>query len=326
MNMTPSANSATDVRSQLERVLKIEAEALLKMAATLGEAHEKAVDLLYHARGRVIVSGVGKSGHIGRKIAATLASTGTPAQFVHPTEASHGDLGMITSDDVCIAISNSGESSELSDLITYTRRFDIPLIAITRRAGSTLGEQADVVLLLPDAPEACIIGVAPTTSTTATLALGDALVVALMYRRGFRREDFQVFHPGGKLGAQLAKVGAMMHQGEEVPLLAPETPMSEGLITMTSKGFGIAAVADAGGRLLGVISDGDLRRNLDSLMQKTAGEIATANPKTVTPDTLASEALKIMNDAKISALLVVDGDRQLVGLLHIHDCLRSGVA
>ena len=326
MNMTSQTNHGTDVREQMDRVLRTEAEALLKMAAMLGAPHEKAIDLLYAATGRVIVSGVGKSGHIGRKIAATLASTGTPAQFVHPTEASHGDLGMITSGDVCIAISNSGESSELSDLITYTRRFDIPLIAITRRAGSTLGEQADVTLLLPDAPEACIIGVAPTTSTTATLALGDALVVALMHRRGFRREDFQVFHPGGKLGAQLAKVGAMMHQGEEVPLLAPETPMREGLITMTSKGFGIAAVADGQGKLLGVISDGDLRRNLDSLMERTAGEIATARPKTVTPDTLASEALKIMNDAKISALLVVDETDHLVGLLHIHDCLRSGVA
>jgi arabinose-5-phosphate isomerase len=311
--------------AQMYRVLDIEARALTLMANSLGANHIHALEILAEAQGRIIVSGVGKSGHIGCKIAATFASTGTPAQFVHPTEASHGDLGMITSGDVCLVISNSGETKELADLVTYSRRFSIPLIAITSRKDSTLDQQSDVTLLLPDAPEACLIGVAPTTSTTATLAIGDALAVALMLRKGFQRTDFQVFHPGGKLGAQLMKINGLMHTGDALPLLAPETPMREGLITMTTKGFGLAGVVE-GGRLTGIVTDGDLRRNLDNLMSRTAGQIATPNPKTVTPEQLASEALNIMNESKISALFVLGAEGEPLGLIHIHDCLRAGVA
>ena len=310
---------------RIARVLRIEAEALVQMSAALGPDHARALEILQAVRGRVIVSGIGKSGHVGRKIAATFASTGQPAQFVHPAEASHGDLGMITENDVCLAISNSGETAELADLVTYSRRFAIPLIAITGGAGSTLARQADVTLLLPDAPEACPIGVAPTTSTTATLALGDALAVALMEKRGFRREDFEVFHPGGKLGAQLLSVARLMHSGEDLPLVSPDTPMSEGLVLMSAKGFGLAGLIDDG-RLAGIVTDGDLRRNMHRLLDSTAGEVATRNPKTVSPDTLASEALKMMNEAKISALFVVDADHRVQGLLHIHDLLRAGVA
>ena len=320
-----AAPDMPDDLDQLARVLETEAAALLRMAGELGPDHARALDLLAGAGGRIVVSGIGKSGHVGAKIAATFASTGAPAQFVHPTEASHGDLGMITPRDVCLVISNSGETAELSDLITYSRRFAIPLIAITRKADSTLGQSADVTLLLPDAPEACAIGVAPTTSTTATIALGDALAVALMHRKGFKREDFEVFHPGGKLGAQLMKVEKLMHTGDAVPLLAPGTPMREGLLTMTAKGFGLAGVVD-GGRLEGIITDGDLRRNLDRLMEATAIEVATRQPLTVGPGTLASEALKVMTERKISALFVVDEEMRVLGLLHIHDCLRAGVA
>ncbi|GGB26265.1 KpsF/GutQ [Allosediminivita pacifica] len=310
---------------RIARVLRIEAEALVQMSASLGPDHARALEILQAAQGRVVVSGIGKSGHVGRKIAATFASTGQPAQFVHPTEASHGDLGMITEKDVCLVISNSGETTELADLVTYSRRFAIPLIAVTGGADSTLARQADVTLLLPDAPEACPIGVAPTTSTTATLALGDALAVALMEKRGFRREDFEVFHPGGKLGAQLLSVARLMHAGADLPLVEPATPMSEGLVLMSAKGFGLAGLVEDG-RLAGIVTDGDLRRNMHRLLDSTAGEVATRNPKTVSPDTLASEALKIMNEAKISALFVVDADHRVQGLLHIHDLLRAGVA
>lgn len=325
MDRTETRATAPEDLDQLARVLRIEAAALIRMAEELGPDHAHALDLLAAAQGRIIVSGIGKSGHVGAKIAATFASTGAPAQFVHPTEASHGDLGMITPRDVCLVISNSGETSELSDLITYSRRFAIPLIAITRKGGSTLGQAADVTLLLPDAPEACAIGVAPTTSTTATLALGDALAVALMHRKGFRREDFEIFHPGGKLGAQLMKVEKLMHTGDAVPLLSPDTPMREGLLTMTAKGFGLAGVEE-GGTLHGIITDGDLRRNLDRLMEATAIEVATRQPLTIRPGMLASEALKVMTERKISALFVVDEEMHVLGLLHIHDCLRAGVA
>lgn len=312
-------------RDQMQRVLRIEADALTQMAQDIGEPHARALDILMAASGRVIVSGVGKSGHVGHKIAATFASTGTPALFVHPTEASHGDLGMITAGDVCIVISNSGETTELADLITYSRRFGIPLIAITKAAVSTLARQSDVLLKLPDAPEACAIGVAPTTSTTASLALGDALAVALMHRRGFQREDFQRFHPGGKLGAQLKPVASLMHTGLAVPLVAPETPMPDVVSVMSDKGFGIAGVVTEG-RLTGVITDGDLRRNIDGLMHFAASEIATRAPRTVGAQMLASEALKLMDDAKISALFVVDDGHRVLGILRILDCLRAGVA
>jgi arabinose-5-phosphate isomerase len=306
------------------KVLAVEAAALTALAQSLAKPFEDAVRLLAKAKGRVVVSGMGKSGHIARKIAATLASTGTPAQFVHPGEASHGDLGMITKHDVCIMLSNSGETAELADEIAHAKRFKIPLIAITKNAESALGKAANVALVLPDAPEACGIGMAPTTSTTMQLALGDALAVALMRLHGFDRDSFLVNHPGGKLGSQLLKIESIMHTGAALPVVGKTTPMSEALLEMTAKGFGVAAVV-ADGKLLGIITDGDLRRNMDGLMEHTAGSVATMGPSTVTPDMLASEALGIMNRRTISALMVVDRAGALKGLVHIHDILRAGV-
>ncbi|WP_299847121.1 KpsF/GutQ family sugar-phosphate isomerase [uncultured Roseovarius sp.] len=306
-------------------VLSIEGDALQKMRDSLPDTFDAVIETLLQVRGRVIVSGMGKSGHIAAKIAATMASTGTPAQTVHPGEASHGDLGMITSDDAVILISNSGETRELADIIAHTRRYAIPLIAITKKASSTLGTQADFLLQLPDAPEACGIGMAPTTSTTCTIALGDALAVALMKLRGFERENFLAFHPGGTLGAQLLKVSAVMHTGEKLPIVHEATPMSDTLIEMTAKGFGVAAVVE-NARLTGVITDGDLRRNMSGLMAQTAGEVATRSPLVTTPDALLVEALGVMNANKRTTLLVTDDDHHLVGLVHIHDALRAGVA
>ena len=308
-----------------QRVLQLEADALARMAAALPEGFAAAAQTIYSCKGRTIVSGIGKSGHIARKISATLASTGTPSDFLHSAEASHGDMGMLTRDDVCILISNSGETREMGDLIRYTRRFSIPLIGISSNPDSTLMQASDTPLVLPDLPEACAIGRAPTTSTTLMLALGDALAVAVMEQRGFGEEDFQTFHPGGKLGAQLMRVSELMHGAEALPLVAPDTPMGDVLLTMTSKGFGIAAVVDQG-RLTGVISDGDLRRNMDDLMQMTAGQIATRNPVTVTPDLLAAQALAALSARKIGALMVVDERDHPVGILNIHDILRAGVA
>lgn len=307
------------------RVLGIEARALDQLADELPADFDAALAAILACRGRLIVSGVGKSGHIGNKIAATLASTGTPASFVHATEASHGDLGMVTEQDFCLLISNSGETAELRDIVAHTRRFSIPMAAISSNPDSTLMRAADFKLTLPKAPEACSIGMAPTTSTTLTLALGDALAVALMERRNFRPDDFRVFHPGGKLGAQMATVGQLMHTGDEVPIVAHDMPMQDVLITMTSKGFGTAAVCQDG-RLMGVVSDGDLRRHMHHLMQKTAGEIASINPITVTKNQFAAEALNIMNTRKISVLVVVDDAHHPVGVIHIHDLLRAGVA
>jgi arabinose-5-phosphate isomerase len=306
-------------------VLQIEGDALLGLRDSLPPAFDTVVEALLGVPGRVIVSGMGKSGHIAAKIAATMASTGTPAQYVHPGEASHGDLGMITGQDAVILISNSGETRELADIIAHTRRFAIPLIAITKTAQSTLAAQADHLLQLPNAPEACAIGMAPTTSTTCTLALGDAMAVALMRLRGFERENFLAFHPGGTLGAQLLKVSAVMHTGNALPVVAEATPMGDTLLEMTAKGFGVAALV-TDGRLTGVITDGDLRRNLDSLMSRTAGEVATRGPRTITPEALLSEALGVMNANKISALFAVDDNGTLRGLVHIHDALRAGVA
>lgn len=306
-------------------VLRIEGEALLKLRDGLPEAFDAVIETLLSVSGRVVVSGMGKSGHIASKIAATMASTGTPAQTVHPGEASHGDLGMITSQDAVILISNSGETRELADIIAHTRRFAIPLIAITKKASSALATQADHLLQLPDAPEACGIGMAPTTSTTCTLALGDALAVALMRLRGFERDNFLAFHPGGTLGAQLLKVSAVMHKGDELPVVAEATPMGDTLLEMTAKGFGVAAIVE-NGLLTGVITDGDLRRNLDGLMGHKAGDVATRGPRTISPDALLSEALGVMNANKISALFAVDDEGRLQGLVHIHDALRAGVA
>jgi len=306
------------------RVLEIEADALAQMAASLPEGFETAVETIFACNGRTIVSGIGKSGHIARKISSTLASTGTPSDFLHAAEASHGDMGMLTRDDVCILLSNSGETQEMGDLIRYTRRFSIPLIGVSSQPGSTLMQAADIALTLPNLPEACAIGRAPTTSTTLTLALGDALAVAVMEQRGFGEDDFQTFHPGGKLGAQLMRVSELMHGEDALPLVLPDTPMSEVLLTMTSKGFGIAAIVD-NDRLTGVISDGDLRRNMDDLMTMTAGQVASADPASVTPDLLAAKALAILSARKIGVLMVVDDAARPVGILHLHDILRAGV-
>lgn len=309
------------------RVIEIEAAALQQLAQGLDDSFGAAVSLMLNARGRVILSGMGKSGHIARKIAATLASTGTPAQFVHPAEASHGDLGMLTGDDVLLMLSNSGETPELADMIAYSRRFEIPMIGVASRPGSTLLKQSDVAIVLPQAPEACGTGVVPTTSTTMTLALGDALAVALMEHRRFTPENFREFHPGGKLGAQLSRVADLMHRGDALPLVAGGTPMGDVLLVISQKGFGVAGVVDAQGALVGVITDGDLRRHMEGLLALTAADVMTAAPKTIAPDALAEQAVSVMNHRKITCLFVVDpaqgGAPQ--GLLHIHDCLRVGL-
>jgi arabinose-5-phosphate isomerase len=322
------SDSKTDhtatIQETARRVLTIEGDALLAMAQTLPDGFVAAIERIISAKGRVILSGIGKSGHIARKIAATFSSTGSPAYFVHPAEASHGDLGTITTSDVVIALSNSGETTELGDLIAHTRRFSIPLIAICGRPGSTLAQAADIALVLPAAPEACYMGLAPTTSTTMALALGDALAVALMERRGFEPEHFRTFHPGGRLGARLARVAQLMRGGEDLPLVAPQTSMAETLLTMTQKGFGTAGVVE-NGVLLGVITDGDLRRNMAGLMDRTALEVATKTPLTAPATMLAVEAMALMNSRKITFLFVVDPENRPLGILHIHDCLRAGV-
>jgi arabinose-5-phosphate isomerase len=274
----------------------------------------------------LIVTGMGKSGHIARKIAATLASTGTPAFFVHAADASHGDLGMITSDDVMLVLSWSGETEELTSLIDYSRRFGIALIAVTVNADSTLGKAADIVLALPQAREACPHNLTPTTSTLMQLALGDALAIALLESRGFTAIDFGVFHPGGKLGAALKFIRDVMHPGAAVPLIARGSLMSEAIVEMSAKGFGCVAVTEAGGKLAGVITDGDLRRHMrDDLLLAPVDEVMTVSPKTVRPDQLASEALQLLNTSKITALIVVERGRP-VGIVHFHDLLRAGVA
>ncbi len=309
-----------------KRVLKLEAESLAVLGDSLGADFAAAVEILHKVSGRVIVTGMGKSGHIACKLAATLASTGTPSFFVHPGEASHGDLGMITAQDAVVALSNSGNTPELADIIAYTRRFGIPLVAIVGREKSVLTERADVGLLLPRMPEACPMGLAPTTSTTMALALGDALAVALLERRGFSPEDFQVFHPGGALGKKLSKVSEIMHGAEELPLCEPGTAMSEAIIVMSATTFGCVGVKDEEGELIGIITDGDLRRHMsDGLLSRTAAEVMTEGPQTIRPNALAAEALRLMDSRKITSLFVVE-DRKPVGFLRMHDLLRAGVA
>jgi len=309
------------------RVLETEAEALGRMAGELGQPFAEAVEAMFTAKGRIICTGMGKSGHVARKIAATLASTGSTAMFVHPSEASHGDLGMIGPDDVILALSKTGETRELADVIAYAARFGIPLIALTAAADGTLARAADIVLLLPDAPEATDAVNAPTTSTTLQLAMGDALAVALLERRGFQPQDFKVLHPGGKLGAMLRTAADLMHGREELPLVAPATTMRQALLVMTQMRWGIVGVVDPKGRLLGAITDGDLRRHIDGLLDHTAGEVMTPGPKkTVAPGMLAGEALALMSDPPpaVTVLFVVD-DGKPVGILHVHDLLRAGV-
>src|SRR5271170_7931559 len=310
--------------------LETDREALAALTAAisdgLGADFVAAVETIRQAHGRVIVTGMGKSGHVGRKIAATFASTGTPAFFVHAADASHGDLGMITSDDVMLALSWSGETEELKDLINYSRRFRIALIAVTVDVDSTLGKAADIVLALPHTREACPHNLTPTTSTLMQLALGDALAIALLESRGFTAVDFGVFHPGGKLGAALKFIRDVMHPGAAVPLIARGAPMSEAIVEMSAKGFGCVAVIDTDGKLAGVVTDGDLRRHMrDDLLRAPVDEVMTASPKTVRPDQLASEALQLLNASKITALIVVENKRP-VGIVHFHDLLRAGVA
>lgn len=310
-----------------KRVIGEEAGALRVLADSLDGSFEDAVELLLNAKGRVIVSGMGKSGHIARKIAATFASTGTPAHFVHPAEASHGDLGMMTKGDVVLVLSNSGETPELADLVAYTRRFAIPMIGVASRPQSTLLQRADIALVLPSLGEACGTGVVPTTSTTMTLALGDALAVALMEHRAFTPENFREFHPGGKLGARLSTVADLMHKGQSLPLVKPDTPMGEALLVISQKGFGVVGVTDVQDRLIGVVTDGDLRRHMDGLLDHTAMEVMTKDPLTVAPKALAEEAVALMNQRKITCLFAVDpgDDGRVAGVLHIHDCLRAGI-
>ncbi|MEL7464031.1 MAG: KpsF/GutQ family sugar-phosphate isomerase [Pseudomonadota bacterium] len=312
------------------RVLATEGAALTSFSETLGPSFADAVELLAGVEGRIVVCGIGKSGHVARKVAATFASTGSPAQFLHASEAAHGDLGMLTSADAVVILSNSGETRELAAVIRFCARYRIPMIGVASRETSALIRAADVALLLPKAPEACPAGLAPTTSTTLTMALGDALAVALMERRGFTSADFHEFHPGGALGAQLVKVREIMHKGEEMPIVGTAKPMDEVLIEMTSKGFGIAGVVNEQGALIGVITDGDLRRNMDALFSKTAGDVATRNPLTISPDMLASAALGRMNDPDrpTTCLFIVDPDDETAapqGVLHMHDALRAGV-
>ena len=326
---TRGVESARVVESA-RRVFRLEAEGINSLAraleGALGESLSRAVDAIRASTGRVIVTGMGKSGHVARKIAATMASVGTPALFVHPAEASHGDLGMITKQDAVLALSNSGETAELADLVAYCKRFAIPLIAVTGGAASTLSDAADVTLTLPAAPEACPLGLAPTTSTTMMVALGDALAVALLERSGFSAEEFQVLHPGGKLGRKLLRVSDLMHVGDAMPLTRPNQPMSEVMIEMTAKRHGHCGVVDAEGRLTGIITDGDLRRHMSpELLQRKAETIMTPNPLTIRPDAFAAEALGLMQARAKNGLFAVRGGRP-VGFVHLHDLLKAGVA
>ena len=326
--MSQTAAHPTDLDTARD-VLATEAAGLRALAASLDARFAAAVDLLIGASGRVVVSGMGKSGHVATKIAATLASTGTTALYVHPAEASHGDLGMIVEGDAVLALSNSGETAELADLIAYTRRFAIPLIAITGGAKSSLAVAADVALILPPAPEACPMGLAPTTSTTMQMALGDALAVALLTRRGFSPTDFRRFHPGGKLGAKLRRARDLMHVGSELPLAGPDTPMHAALLLMTEKRFGCLGAIDADGRLIGILTDGDLRRAMGpDLLSRRLGDVMNSTPRSIGPDALAAEALHQMNTAAspFTTLFVVDAGHKPLGILHIHDLLRAGLA
>lgn len=332
---TAAAKTTSADLEAARRVLSTEGDALAELARSLDHRFSQAVDLIMAVEGRVIVSGMGKSGLVGTKIAATFASTGTPSQFVHPGEASHGDLGFVTRKDAVLLLSNSGKTQELADIIEFTRRGGIPVIGITSGAQSPLAQHADVPLILPAAPEACPMGLAPTTSTTMTLALGDALAVALMKRRGFTADDYRALHPGGSLGRRLVKVSDIMHAGNELPLVSNDAVMSEVLLEMTSKRFGCAGVTDARGGIVGVITDGDLRRHMQGdLLRYTAGEVMTTHPRLIRAGALGVEALRLMNqhETPVTCLFVVSDEEtgtanpRPVGIVHIHDCLRAGLA
>ena len=327
---TSSASSGQDACASALRTIETEAAGLAILKAALGnglsEPFARAVATIAAARGRVIVTGIGKSGHVGAKIAATLASTGTPASFVHATEASHGDLGMITDNDVVLALSWSGETQELAATIAYTRRFKVPLVAITSRSESALGTAADIVLALPKVEEACPHGLAPTTSTILQMATGDALAIALLEARGFTAQDFKVYHPGGRLGASLLHARDVMHGGEKLPLATPATTMRDAIVLITQKGFGVLGIVDEAGQLVGIITDGDLRRHLShDFLDKTAGDVMTRAPKTIPGDMLLASAMEFLNRTSITAVFVVEDGRP-VGVIHLHDLLRHGVA
>jgi len=328
--MRPAADVAgSDDLRVARHVLEIEAAGLRDLAASLGADFNAAIAQLAGVTGRVVVSGMGKSGHVARKIAATLASTGTPSLFVHPAEASHGDLGMVVPGDAVLALSNSGETAELADLVAHARRFALPLVAITGRPASTLALAANVALILPKAAEACPMGLAPTTSTTMQLALGDAIAVALLTRRGFTAADFRSFHPGGRLGARLRRVRDLMHTGDAIPVADPTMRMAAALVLMTEKRFGCLGVLGPDGILLGIVTDGDLRRAMGpDLLSRQVKDIMTVSPRTIGPDALAAEALHAMNNPArpVTALFVVDGNERPVGILHVHDLLRAGLA
>lgn len=307
------------------RTVDMEVDTLEKLKNSIGAELTDALDAMQSAKGRIIITGMGKSGHIGKKIAASLASTGTPSFFVHPAEASHGDLGMITEDDVVLAISNSGESKELVDILNYCKRFGIKLISITKNPQSSLGKAGDIVLRLPNNGEACPLGLAPTSSTTATLVLGDILTTCLIERKGFTKEDFNNRHPGGKLGSILQKVSDLMHTGEEMPILNEKSGMKEALLEMTTKRLGCVGFINSDGELSGILTDGDLRRCLSpQVLERCAGELMTKNPKTISKDAMASSAMKIMHDKKITNLFVLE-NKKPVGIIHIHDLLNNGV-
>ena len=308
------------------KTINMEIDTIIKLRESIDSSLTRALDLMQGAAGRIIITGMGKSGHIGRKIAASLASTGTPSFFVHPAEASHGDLGMITNDDVVIAISNSGESKELLDILNYCKRFGIKLIAVTKNAESSLGKAGDVVLLLPNNGEACPLGLAPTSSTTATLVLGDILTTGMIERKGFTREDFNARHPGGKLGSVLQRVSDLMHKGDEMPVLDENSDMQKVLLEMTSKRLGCVGFVNQSGELTGMLTDGDLRRCLTpQILSEKAVNLMTKNPKVLSKDVMVSEALRVMHDKKITNIFIVE-NKKPIGVIHIHDCLNSGVA
>jgi arabinose-5-phosphate isomerase len=313
------------------KVLKIEADTVAALAEKLDSAFEKAIDIIFKSKGRVVVTGMGKSGLVGKKIAATLASTGTPAFFMHPAEASHGDLGMVTADDVIIAISNSGETEELVGLIPFLKRFDVSLISMTGSRNSTLAKSADVHLDVSVKEEACPLGVVPTASTTAALAMGDAVAVALLVKRGLKQEDFAFFHPGGNLGKKLfIKVKDLMHTGDALPFVSPEAEMTKAVVEISSKRLGVAIVIDSSKKILGVLTDGDIRRGIEKqgkgFFDTKVGEVMTKNPKTIAEDELAVKALSIMETHSITSLAVPDSDGKAIGVIHLHDILKQGIA
>ncbi len=333
MRRAPGGSSRLIELVGAREVFRTEAAGLERLGealeGTLGEAFGQAVDAIADAGGRVVVSGIGKSGHVGRKVAATFASTGTPSMFVHPAEASHGDLGMVVRGDLLFAISNSGETAEFADLLAHARRLGLTLVAMTGHARSTLACASDIALVLPEAAEACPMGLAPTTSTTMQMALGDALAVTLLRRRGFTASDFGNFHPGGRLGQRLRLVRDLMHDGEAMPLATAGMMLLDAVVLMTRKAFGCLGIVDAAGQLEGVVTDGDLRRALDrDLRTLTAGEVMTRSPRTIAPERLAAEALHVMNAGHrpVTSLFVVDAGRTPIGILHVHDLLRAGLA